>query len=78
MAIAFVCITTEPASIEEVLKALKAVKGVKEAKMVYDIYHIVAKVKVYSVSSLKKILTEHIRKINKILSTITLMVVEAQ
>jgi DNA-binding Lrp family transcriptional regulator len=42
MLIAFVCITTEPASMVEVLKALKAVEGVEEAEMVYGIYDIIA------------------------------------
>jgi DNA-binding Lrp family transcriptional regulator len=41
---AFVFITTEPASMPEVLERIKAVDGVEEAEMVYGVYDIVAKV----------------------------------
>jgi len=77
MPIAFVCITTEPTSMVEVLKALKAVEGVEEAEMVYGIYDIIAKVKGDSIESLKKIITKNIRTINKVIATTTMMVVEA-
>lgn len=77
MPIAFVCITTEPAAMEEVLEALKTVEGVEEAKMVYGIYDIVVKVKGNSIKSLKQIITENIRTINKVTTAITMMVVKA-
>ena len=77
MSIAFVFITTEPASMVEVLKALKAVEGVEEAEMVYGIYDIVVKVKGESINSLKEIITEKIRTTSKVATTITMMVVEA-
>ena len=75
MPIAFVCISTEPTAMVEVLEALKAVKGVEEAKMVYGIYDIVVKVKGDSIKSLKRIITENIRTINKVTTAITMMVV---
>jgi len=78
MPTAFVCITTEPASMVEVLKELKAIEGVEEAEMVYGIYDIIAIVKADSVESLKKIVTEHIRRINKVIATTTMMVVKAE
>jgi DNA-binding Lrp family transcriptional regulator len=78
MQIAFVCIITEPASMEEVLKALKAVEGVEEAEMVYGTYDIIVKVKGDSIDSLKKIITGHIRTINNVRATITMMVVESE
>ena len=77
MPTAFVCITTEPASMVEVLKSLKAINGVVEAEMVYGIYDIVVKVKGSSINSLKKIITEDIRAINKITTAITMVVVRA-
>ncbi len=78
MPTAFVCITTEPTSMVEVLKALKAIEGVEEAEMVYGIYDIIAIVKGDSVESLKKIITEHIRRINKVIATTTMMVVKSE
>jgi len=74
---AFVCITTEPASMVEVLKEVKAVEGVEEAQMVYGIYDIVAKVKGETMDKLKQIITEHIRRINKVRTTLTMMVIES-
>jgi len=78
MPIAFVCITTEPASMVEVLKALKAIEGVEEAEMVYGIYDIIAKVKGDSIASLKKMITEHIRRIDKVIATTTMMVIKSE
>jgi len=78
VAIAFVFITTEPASMPEVLQEVKAVKGVEEAEMVYGVYDIVAKVKGETVESLKEIVTKHIRRIDKVQKTITMMVVESE
>ena len=77
MPIAFVCLTTEPASMLVVLEALKAIEGVEEAEMVYGLYDIIVKVKGDSVRSLKKIITENIRKINKVTTTTTMMVEKA-
>ena len=74
---AYVCINTEPGSMEEVLEALKVVEGVEEAEMVYGIYDIIVKVKADSIDSLKKIITERIRSASKVISTTTMMVLKA-
>jgi DNA-binding Lrp family transcriptional regulator len=74
---AFVFITTEPASMVEVLKSLKAVKGVEEAEMVYGLYDIIVKVKGDSIDSLKRVITERIRTTSKVRTTTTMMVVRA-
>jgi DNA-binding Lrp family transcriptional regulator len=78
MPTAFVCITTEPASMVEVLKEVKAVEGVEEAEMVYGVYDIIAKVKGETMDKLKQIITEHIRRIDKVRTTLTMMVVESE
>jgi DNA-binding Lrp family transcriptional regulator len=77
MPLAFVFITTEPASMLKVFKALKKVKGVKEVEMVYGLYDIVAKVEEDSISSLKSIITKRIRAINNVATTTTMMAVKA-
>lgn len=69
--------TTDPASMVEVLEKVRAVEGVVEAGMFYGIYDIVAEVKGDSIESLKKIITEHIRRIEKVATTTTMMVVKA-
>jgi len=75
---AFVCITTEPASMVEVLKEIRAVEGVEEAQMVYGVYDIVAKVRGDTMDKLKQVITEHIRKIDKVRTSLTMMVVESE
>jgi len=61
----------------EVLKEVKAVEGVEEAQMVYGIYDIVAKVKGETMDKLKHIITEQIRRIDKVRTTLTMMVIES-
>ena len=78
MPTAFVFITTEPASMPEVLKEVEAIEGVEEAEMVYGVYDIVAKVTVETMDKLKQIITEHIRRIDKVLTTQTLLVVRQE
>ena len=78
MPVAFVFITTEPASMPEVLKEVEAIEGVEEAEMVYGVYDIVVKMKVETMDRLKQIITYHIRKIDKVLTTQTLLVVRQE
>ena len=75
MPTAFVFITTEPASMPEVLKEVEAIEGVEEAEMVYGVYDIVAKVKTETMDKLKQIITYKIRMLAKVLTTNTLLVV---
>lgn len=77
MPTAFVCITTEPASMVEVLEPLRAIEGVVEVEMIYGIYDIVAKVETDSIERLKKIITQNIRKIKNVTTTTTIIVEKA-
>ena len=78
MPVAFVFITTEPASMPEVLKEIETIEGVDEAGMVYGVYDIVAKVKTETMDQLKHIITYRIRMIAKVLTTNTLLVVHQE
>ena len=78
MPTAFVFITTEPASMPEVLKEVEAIEGVEEAEMVYGVYDIVAKLKTETMDQLKQIITYNIRRINNVLTTQTLLVVRQE
>jgi DNA-binding Lrp family transcriptional regulator len=62
----------------EVLKEVRAVAGVEEAEMVYGLYDIVAKVKGETMDKLKQIITEHIRRIDKVQTSLTMLVIEAK
>ena len=76
MPMAFVFINAEVGSEEEALNSLKGVEGVEEACLVYGVHDIVAKVKAESLDKLKDIVTGHIRRLNKVRLTQTVIVVE--
>jgi len=77
MPMAFVLINAEIGSEEEVLKELKKVEGVVEANVVYGVYDVVAKIKADSMDKLKDVVTWHVRRLNKVRSTLTMIVVES-
>jgi DNA-binding Lrp family transcriptional regulator len=74
MPIAFVLINTEIESEREVLETLKKIEAVEEAYLVYGVYDIVAKVKANTMNKLKEIVTWHVRRLDKVRSTITMIV----
>ncbi len=74
--VAYVLINSEIGAEEEVLKELKKIKNVKEAYVVYGVYDIIAKVEAESMDKLKEIITWNIRRLEKVRSTLTMMVVE--
>lgn len=76
MPIAFVLINAEIGSESEVLNELRGVEGVEEAYSVYGVYDIIAKVKAESMEKLKDIVAWRIRKLNKVRSTLTMIVIE--
>ncbi|KYH41323.1 MAG: hypothetical protein AYL32_006080 [Candidatus Bathyarchaeota archaeon B26-2] len=77
MPIAFVLINAEIGSEGEVLKALREIEGVKEAYSVYGVYDIIAKVEADSMDKLKDVVTWRIRRLNKVRSTLTMIVIES-
>ena len=78
MPIAFVLINTDVGSESEVLKTLRKSESVEEASMVYGVYDILAKVRANTISKLKETVTLNVRKLEKVNSTITMIVVEQQ
>jgi len=71
---AFIVITAELGSEEEVLDELKKLEGVKEAYCVYGVYDIIAKVEADSMDKLKDTVTWKVRKMNKVRNTLTMLV----
>ena len=78
MPMAFVLINTEIGSENEVLGDLKKIDAVKEAYMVYGVYDVVAKVSANTMDKLKEIVTWHVRRLDKVRSTLTMIVIEGQ
>lgn len=75
---AFVLINTEIGSEADVLKDLKKVEGIIEARAVYGVYDIVARVEADTMDKLKEIVTWRVRRLDKVRSTLTMIVVEEQ
>jgi DNA-binding Lrp family transcriptional regulator len=76
MPTAFVLINTEIGSEADVLKDLKKVEGVEEAYAVYGVYDIIARVKSDTMDRLKETVTWRVRRLDKVRSTLTMIVVE--
>jgi DNA-binding Lrp family transcriptional regulator len=76
MPTAFVLINTEIGSEADVLRDLKKVEGVEEAYAVYGVYDIIARVKADTMDKLKEIVTWRVRRLDKVRSTLTMIVVE--
>ncbi len=76
MPVAFVLINAEIGSEDEVGKELRKIGNVKESYIVYGVYDIVAKVEAESMDKLKEIVTWKIRRLDKVRSTLTMIVVE--
>jgi DNA-binding Lrp family transcriptional regulator len=77
MPTAFVMIGTETGYEADIKKELEKVEGVKEVFVVYGVYDIIARVEAETQDKLKEFITWHIRKIDKVRSTITLIVIES-
>jgi len=75
---AFVLINTEIGSEADVLKDLKKIDGVEEAFSVYGVYDIIAKVSADTMDKLKEIVTWRIRRLDKVRSTLTMIIIEEQ
>lgn len=75
---AFVLINTEIGAEEEILQELKKIPNVKEAHVVYGVYDIVAKVEAENMDKLKEIISWKIRRLDKVRSTLTMLVVTGE
>ena len=74
MPLAFVLINAEVGSEDEVVKELRKVEHVKEAYLVYGVYDIIAKVEAETMDKLKEVIASKVRRVNKVSSTLTMMV----
>jgi len=76
MTVAYMFINTEIGAERAVLRALKTVSGVTEAHLVYGTYDIVAKVAADTMDALRQIVIHRIRRIDKVLTTLTTTAVD--
>jgi DNA-binding Lrp family transcriptional regulator len=76
MPTAYVLINYEIGTEQNILNRLKNVPGVVEVSEVNGIYDIVVKIASDNLDSLKETITQHIRTIDSIRSTMTLIVIK--
>ncbi len=73
---AIVLVNTEPQSQDQALKNIKVLEGVEEAHELYGgVYDLIVKIKASSIEKLKDITRLGIRRVDGVLSSLTLMVV---
>jgi len=73
---AFICVTTEPSSLEKLFEKIKAIDGVEFANVVFGGYDICFGLKEENLDKLKNVLTENITKNNNVRATLTLFEAE--
>jgi DNA-binding Lrp family transcriptional regulator len=76
MPTAYVLINYEIGTEQNILNRLKNVPGVVEVSEVNGVYDIVVKIASDNLDSLKETITQHIRTIDSIRSTMTLIVIK--
>lgn len=75
---AFVIIHCEPSQTYYIIRNLKHMPHVKEADDVFGYYEIVCKVDAPTQREMERVITDKVRKVSGIISTMTLSVVEGQ
>ncbi|MFQ5940798.1 MAG: Lrp/AsnC ligand binding domain-containing protein [Nitrososphaerales archaeon] len=75
---AYVLINCDLGSEESIIKEIKGLEGVKEVKGTYGVYDVIAKVDSDKMDALKDTITWKIRRMPKVRSTVTLIVIEGQ
>jgi len=74
---AFVLINADLGAEEELVRELKSIEHVKEVYVVYGVYDIVAKISADTMEKVKETITWKIRRLEKVRSTLTMIVVES-
>ncbi|MEO9319179.1 MAG: Lrp/AsnC ligand binding domain-containing protein [Nitrososphaera sp.] len=78
MPTAYVLINCDLGSEEEIIKELKKLPEAVEVSGVYGVYDIIAKIRSDSMDKLRETITWHVRRIDKVRSTLTMIVIEGQ
>ena len=76
MPLAFVLINADLGTEEELVKELKKIEEVIEVYVVYGVYDIIAKIQADTMDKVKDMITWRIRRLDKVRSTLTMIVVE--
>jgi len=78
MPAAYVLINCDLGSEESIIGELKKLSQTVEVNGVYGVYDIIAKVRADTMEKLRETITWQVRKIDKVRSTLTMIVIEGQ
>ena len=78
MPAAYVLINCDLGSEESIIGELKKLSQTVEVNGVYGVYDIIAKVRADTMEKLRETITWQVRKIDKVRSTLTMIVIESQ
>jgi DNA-binding Lrp family transcriptional regulator len=76
MAIAFVLINAEPGTENELVNQLKVIENVKYVYVLYGAYDLVVKIEATNSETLKKTISNNIRQLKNVRSTLTMTVID--
>ena len=76
MPIAYVMLNLEPGDEDQILRSLRKVAAVEEAHRIYGVYDIIAKVRADTMDKLRETVSKHMRSLDKVRSTLTMIVIE--
>ena len=74
---AYVVIKSDLGTEDEVLKEMKEIPEVVETYQIYGVYDIILRMKVETPEELKEVIEQKIRKIEKVCSTLTMIIIDA-
>ena len=75
---AYVLINCDLGSEDAIIREISGLDGVREVRGTYGVYDIIAKVESGNMEALKDTITWKIRRMPKVRSTVTLIVIEGQ
>ena len=76
MPLSFVLINADLGAEDDLLKDLRGIEFVKDVYIVYGVYDIVVKIEADTLEKVKKTITWKIRRLEKVRSTLTMIVVD--
>ena len=78
MPTAYVLINCDLGSEDDIIRELKKLPEAVEVSGVYGVYDFIAKIRSDTMDKLRETITWHVRKVNKVRSTLTMIVIEGQ
>ena len=78
MPTAYVLINCDLGSEDDIIKELKKLTEVVEVSGVFGVYDIIVRIRSDSMDKLREVVTWNVRRIDKVRSTLTMMVIEGQ